>query len=408
MATDQFLSNSLFDCIDFHNIEHVDPKSRQGIVNRLQLVHLWFFNAVDYEHRVEHDAALRTSLRQWAEYEIRPLVQTDEDGFTGLIDFSAEVSEYFYPLASHDTKVKAAMGCVAAFTIDDASLDTSVKDMEDFALNIWKGSPPKNKWCAMFSRFLKFYAEYFGAHDPWVGNLGAVAWSNYVGACTMKDRMTQALPFHLSDHPLPKTTKYTPSGGSSRSVDCTEQFPGYMREQTGFPATCLPALFRMSDEREVPFRYWNSAIPLLNRLICTVNDLLSCSKETLAGENDKYVSLMTRAKRQEGAKSRFGAAGGLWTFRDTLCGLLQLTVDMISSLDKAFVDCAEEFARKGALNGLVDDPGEPGSQEDIENMQLAADRWIAFRHDTIAYYLNCRRYDLESLVAIWQWSKGYK
>ncbi|KAK1146469.1 hypothetical protein N8T08_002898 [Aspergillus melleus] len=137
------------------------------------------------------------SLRQWAEEEIRPLVQTDEDGFTGLIDFSAEVSEYFYPLASHDTKVKAAMGCVAAFTIDDASLDSSVKGMEDFALNIWKGSPSKNKWCAMFSRFLKVYAEYFGAHDPWVGNLGAMAWSNYVGACTMEDRMTQAFKRQL-------------------------------------------------------------------------------------------------------------------------------------------------------------------------------------------------------------------
>lgn len=158
--------------------------------------------------------------------------------------------------------------------------------MESFNLNIWRGEPQQNKWWEMFADLIKRYADYFGGNEPFLGSLGATAWAGYTGANSLENRFAESLPTHFASKPYSKTISA-----------CTELFPPYFRIQTGFVPAYIPAIFKISHELEAPLAHWVTAIPHLINFLNLCNDLLSCSKEILAGESSNFVALTTQARR---------------------------------------------------------------------------------------------------------------
>ncbi|KAA8642816.1 uncharacterized protein ATNIH1004_009568 [Aspergillus tanneri] len=383
------LSSDLFDCFNVDNIHELDEPHRILIADRFTDALVLLLKAIGYHHRVRaQDIELRDGIRKWARDTLTIATGRDEYLLRHTIDMSASVSEYFYPLSSYETKIHMATASAAAFTVDDATMDPETcKEVEKFSQNIWRGMPQQTSWCRMYADIISGYAEYFGENEPFLGNLGSIAWTSYITANSLENRLAKDLPTHFNDN-----TPY-----SETTSACTDLFAPYFRSLTGFAAAYAVAIFKPSREVEIPLLHWVATIPHLITFLNIWNDLLSFPKETIVGETCNFISLTTKARRLRRSTSNFVVEGGQWTLRDTLCEAFEQALSSTQVLDNAFMPLAQVTSKglRAGLEGVNADVSE--ELDSGKEFQSAARLWTSFKQGYIAWHIQCPRYKLNAL-----------
>lgn len=382
----KILCRAEFECLDYHNIKDVDFTGRQIIANTMVEFLYELLKGLNYQHLVPlQSSALRDRLRTWAKSQLSNTINEHAIAhMDALIHQAASIVEHCYPLASGDSSFTLAKCTVAIIAIDDFFMkDSSRKQLASFQLRYFTGELGGDSWSKMYADTITEYAKHFGSDDPVVGALGAMAWANFATANALEDRFALNPPVHFS---LGKPSK----GPNHR---CPDRLPHYLRTHTGVSQPYALAIFKPSREDEVPLNLWIAAFPDLLDFINFVNDVLTFSKEVFDGETVTYISLLTKAKRENGQKSRFYHDGRLWTVRDTLCEVSQQLTDITSTLDQA-LKCPAIYNLHGPSKSHIDHYGET---DNTRQFQRCSNLWTAFKQGYIAWHINSGRYPLDAL-----------
>ncbi|KAJ5972580.1 uncharacterized protein N7479_002498 [Penicillium vulpinum] len=275
---------------------------------------------------------------------------------------------------------------------DDIILDSEEREsLCHFSFNHWQNLPQTNKWCKILAEGMRMCAEYFGSQDPLVGSFSGRSFSSFIDACAQEYRLEHELPVHIGNHGL----SHPSSEGCS-----VELFPAYFRGSSGASLAYTVPIFKVSRDEEVPLCVWITAIPDIMKFINFVNDLLSCPKEILTGEAWNYMTLQTQVKRQAGRLTKYSSKHNkLWTFRDTVCEMLEELQRTTLALDHAFTKCI----RTGIDDCPIGTNDMSSSTQDWknkidQNIESAAHLWMSFKYGYISLHLNSSRYGLEPIA----------
>jgi hypothetical protein len=372
------------DCLNFSDMESLEEADQREIaVSATRILQVFFLEKVTPNNpfKKPSNPAIQKDVRLWAEENmINPGLVSENrlKKFDRIMDTSANVAQYFYPLAAHETQLLVAITTVVLYFIND-ELPEDPRHRDDvcnFTYQHWTNEHPTGPCAKLLRDIVAKNVKFFGSQDPALGALMGTTISTYIDSCVMTFRFENLAPFHFkrNDH----------HHHNSNESCAIERFPLYYRTVNGVPMPYLLPIFKISKEVDIPMHYWECIIPDLVDVINLTNDLLSFPKEVLAADTWIYMTLVTKSHRQAQRLSRFkGSKDGLWTFRDSLFETLQRVLNSYTAVDQAFTSCIKD---------------DTIPLDDRTQVRLANNHWQAFKHGYIAMYFNLERYRLKDLT----------
>ncbi|KAK4169788.1 hypothetical protein QBC43DRAFT_340386 [Cladorrhinum sp. PSN259] len=390
------LSNPKFAIFDFapgetHSLSTEDAKKTARRLIEVLIVHCLDKLGFDSSYNPPIDRELHSDLASWAAESVIPLCGDDESktrDVTAAIRNAAVVSDYLYPHADAESRMHMARVTLAGIALDDFAGHDEAGQFGSYVYDLLMGKDMAQDggWLGMFTRVTRDYMAHFGEADPRAGALGGAVLFHYISSLETERRFGGSLdtvPPHLRPS-APSGIRENDTTRSSHGC-CPKGFPRWHRAQSGGSAAYVAALFH-----RVPFDYWITGLAPLLRFTDLVNDLMSFSKEllgsTAGGEMDiNYVTLQTLVRRQAGTPSRFGSSRReLWTYRDSLCEMMDEIVQAVCEADKAFV----EYPRHCDEH-----------QRHLWNMDQAARAWTSYKNGFVKMHIDAPRWGTEALRA---------
>ena len=382
-----------FGCLDFDDVALIDKAQRQDVVESMDHLFDYLFTAIDYQHIIRpKDTAMRRDLWTWGQSRLTTALP-DAVHLDILLVTTANVIEYFYPSACYQARICMATTSAAAILADDLiekSGEGGIKQFDHFSQRYLRGLPQPEEVCAPLADGMKACDEFYGGKNPRLGSFITMGWLAGIDAFCEEGRFAQELPSQFASN----------SSRNQHTEWSVEKYPYYLRNIAGLSVPYLVPIFKPSHHAEVPIDLWISGIPDLTQFILLANDIFSFPKEVLALDNLNYLSLITRARRQDSRTSLFGSSDGLWTLRDTLYEAFGQILNAISAVDKLFINfprsLSEEF--QAAQTSWTEEKLK-AEKEKLENARLLAKQWGEFRLGYIGYHIEAPRYRLHSVRA---------
>ncbi|MCJ1471321.1 hypothetical protein MMC07_009969 [Pseudocyphellaria aurata] len=376
MPTDllAFFSKDNFSCLDFDDVTSLDKAQIQAVVKNIDQISAYCLAAIGHKQMTPpKDLALRTDL--WDRTYSRLSKTTDHAVLENALEAGASLVEYCYPSACYQGRMCMAFVSVLATIVDDFTADPhECEQLEAFSQRYLRGLPQPEGVCATMAESIRDCDEFYGSRYPRTGTTTAMSWLAFTNACCEEARLAQELPRQfVSDCSRDRPTEWS-----------VEKLPVHIRNLSGAPASYIVPIFKPTHDGEVPSEFWISGISDLTQFINFVNDLLSFSKETRALENFNYLSLLTRARRQD-------------QVLNSTIAVDRLLVTFAESLSEKF----KAAQARAELSGHTEETNKnfKSEQQNLENARLAAKYWGEFRQGHISWHINSPKYQLDSLRA---------
>ncbi|KAK5988004.1 hypothetical protein PT974_12140 [Cladobotryum mycophilum] len=327
------LSQKQFDIFSFTDVTHLGTEEKIAVAKALDIVLLEFLRSINYQHPQRlPDRELRDQLWAWADANVKSIPGCKLSVIETILEVSASLTEWYYPLAELDTRLHVAKLTTAVLSGDDGQTGNSGRSLNYFLYDILRGQKVQGQWQNMFADVVKDMVEHYGAMDPRIGAFAASDVVLWVEAQPTENHFAATLPPHYSLIPAGKKTNGC----------CPDGFASIFREWTGASSGWIAPIFKPSRDTEVPYEYWITSLANLKVFLNLGNDLFSVPKEILQNDAYNYMGLATISKRQANTPSRFTCADAThsvqgWTFRDTLCETMESIRDATLALDRAFV-----------------------------------------------------------------------
>lgn len=393
-------SEESFKCLSFDDVLTVGEGERQAVEAALDKIIRTFLSILGHQHVTQpKDIAFRKELWAWGQAKLSKIVRNDSK-LEQILDTAARSMEYFYPSSDFEFRMSHGTSTCAVIVADDLITDrSSLEELSHFSQRYLRGLPQPEGLCDALAGAFQRYDNFFGSTSPRLGTYGLMAWLSGMDGFCEESGYAKELPSQFIKGSI----------GEVRTEYRVDKLPYYLRNLAGLSPCYLMPIFKPTIDIEVPHRVWVSAIPYLESFIVLANDILSFRKEFRDQEGFNYLSLTTRAKRQNGYLSHFEPKESPWTFRDTLYETCSVTLSSAAALDNLFNKFAnslsqdfEDAQAQVKANGSVGEENAANSKKTkghLDDASLAAKLWTEFRHGYPSWHIQDPRYQHDLLRA---------
>ncbi|KAJ6495151.1 hypothetical protein C8R45DRAFT_1052766 [Mycena sanguinolenta] len=342
---------------------------------------------IDLDYRYvpppSHDANYWDLLHQWIFHTLGPTSSCGQKRLAELENAAGSISRRTYPFESPELQLLFAKTTALGLLIADSIQDEAVcAEIARFSHKLFLGESQGNPLLALFHATLKELSAVY-ENDEVLRDMAVVPWIAFIDGCLMERQM------FISQRPRSPIWK-----GSHRCCkDRTNRvIIPHAHPKGGASESYVAMIFKATKEQNFPLSKYIKAVPDVVFISDVMNDILSFSKEELAGETYNFIHLRTRSLSSAG--ERGSGVAGEWTTDDTL----QLCKEVLEATHRHRVDGVlrlEECERK--MRGEIVPEASDGVDEvDVE----IAKQWRAWRDGYISWHLECGRYKLDLLMGV--------